>query len=151
MIIATWSHIMIHHSLTDDGKTVSWSAIRRYHEDVNGWRDIGYHAGVELINDDFEALIGRGWDQEGAHCKEGSMNRKALGICLVGNFDKALPPEGMMEVARDRVINPWMHAFGIKPERIVFHREYATYKSCPGTMFTFEYLNSFIPGVRVAT
>ena len=44
-----WTHIMIHHSATEDSQTLSWQAIRRFHmtDPEHLWADIGYHAGVE--------------------------------------------------------------------------------------------------------
>lgn len=143
-----WQRIMLHHSFTDDSGTVSWSAIRRFHMQERGWNDIGYHFGVELVSDTYEALVGRALDTYGAHCPEGNCNRDAIGICLVGNFDKAPPPDQQMIVLRDRLLNPLMDEFGITADRIIFHREFAPWKSCPGTALTFAYLKQFVPGVR---
>ena len=42
-------YIIFHHSLTKDGTVVDWEAMRRYHEQVNGWSDIGYHYGIERV------------------------------------------------------------------------------------------------------
>lgn len=154
----TWEYLMIHHSLTKDSQTVSWNAIRKYHTETNGWKDIGYHFGLEKIglssgtniipevDWSYEILLGRPLDLEGAHCKEGGMNHRAIGICVVGNFDTAPPAADMLDVLVHRLIIPLMLTFKIQANRIVFHREFAPYKSCPGTQFTKEMILSRIPG-----
>lgn len=141
-----WTHIMIHHSLTRDSETVSWSAIRDYHIKKQNWFDIGYHFGVEWAGLSYEALVGRPLDMFGAHCKEGGMNNKAIGICVVGNYDLVIPPSKALEVLCKRLIMPLARIYKIPvtKDRIVFHREYATYKSCPGFNFTKELMNPHI-------
>jgi hypothetical protein len=114
------------------------------------WSDIGYHAGVELADMDYEALVGRAWDTEGAHCKAGGMNHVALGLVLVGNFDQTPPPDAQLEVARDRILVPWMRMYGISPTNITPHRFHAPDRTCPGTAFTGELLARFIPGIPLS-
>ena len=143
-----WEAIVIHHSLTKDGKTVSAQAIRRYHMDVLGWTDTGYQFLVEDINGRWEALIGRGLDKAGSHTRQQGMNRKAIGVCLVGNFDIAPPQEGMLLFTVNKVVVPMMKVFGISLEDIYPHRKFATYKSCPGVKFPWV---TFINMVREAS
>jgi hypothetical protein len=132
------THVMLHHSLTADSDSVSWGAIRKYHVETKGWDDIGYHVGVEKIGDYYEVILGRAFDEDGAHCKEGGVNKFALGVCFVGNFDLAPPPAEMMTTAA-RHLRSIMADLGITAdaEHVVMHRQFATYKSCPGTQFPF--------------
>ena len=139
----TRTHIMIHHSLTGDGTTVSWGAIRNYHL-AQGWHDIGYHAGVELIGDHYEALLGRPETEEAAACRQGNMNKLALHLCIVGNFDLAPPADTLLRFAARYVVRPWLVRYNLLPEHIVGHREFATYKSCPGDMFDLESLRRLV-------
>lgn len=145
------THIVIHHSLTPDGKTVSWSAIRRFHttDPAHMFSDIGYHAGVELVGTDYEVFLGRPWDVEGSHCKAHGMNHISLGVCLVGNYDAAPPPEPMLDVMARYVVLPWMRIFGIMPAAVRFHRDWAPDRTCPGTMFTRALLARHVPGIVV--
>lgn len=141
----TKTHIMLHHSLTKDGGAVSWSAIEKYHREHEGWRDIGYHAGVECVTDNadlaayrFQALYGRGVLEQAAACPQALMNVKALHVCCVGNFDVEEPPRGLLLVLVNRILLPWMLQFGIAPDRIVGHRDFNEDKSCPGRLFDID-------------
>lgn len=128
------THIVIHHSLTADGQTVSWNAIRWYHTHTMGWNDVGYHAGLELIGSRYEILMGRMMDDIGAHCKEGGMNRTSLGICVVGNFDLAPVPSAQMDLLI-KFVRSLMFVFRIPFDNVKRHSDFAGYKSCPGTKF----------------
>jgi len=138
--------IMVHHSLTADGATVSWAAIERYHRETQKWADIGYHAGLERVEADpqspeaFQALIGRREDWTAAACKEGEMNRLALHVCVVGNFDLEAPSEALLARLCSRILRPWMHRYRLPASSIVGHRDYAHYKTCPGKLFDLDAL-----------
>ncbi|GAG26358.1 unnamed protein product [marine sediment metagenome] len=135
-------NIILHHSLTADSQTVSWGAIRRYHVHKLGWNGIGYHFGIELVDDHFEVIMGRMMNADGAHCKQQGMNRKSWGICLVGNFDLVRPEDSQLMVAKN-LIRALMEVGGIPKENVFPHRHFASYKSCPGGLFPFEeFINS---------
>jgi N-acetylmuramoyl-L-alanine amidase len=144
MLQRHWSYIMLHHSLTKDGQTVSWQAIRRYHKETLGWKDIGYHFGIEFIGaygntplpGGYEILMGRPLDQDGAHCAAQDMNHKAIGICFIGNFDEDPVPEGQWSqgVILARSLT---RLLDIPVSFIVPHRDYAP-KSCPGKLFDLD-------------
>lgn len=127
------SKIIIHHSATVDGRTFSWSAIKRYHTNELKWLDVGYHAGIELVDDDYFAIIGRPWDMDGAHTV--GQNSIALGLCFVGNFDTYEPDDDMLTTGAG-VVKLWRKLYDIPLSAIHKHSEYAN-KTCPGALFPF--------------
>jgi len=134
-----WKYLVIHHSVTADGKTFDYQAIKKYHIEVRGWLDIGYHFVVEKVNDQYEVIVGRPLTMNGAHCYQLNMNEQGIGICFVGNYDIAAPDEEMIAVAKKRIIIPLGKMFDIKWNGIIGHREVkGVTKTCPGTMFDMD-------------
>jgi len=131
-------HIIIHHSLTKDSGSVSWAAIRKYHTEVEHWKDVGYHFGVELVGDQFEVLLGRPETMVGAACTQQHMNERGIQVCCVGDYDTVAPPEPMLEVLVNRLLVPLCFRYNIIPANIQGHGVYATYKTCPGKLFNME-------------
>jgi N-acetylmuramoyl-L-alanine amidase len=164
----TPTHVTLHHSLTKDSGTASWQAIRRFHtshkcggdivpfKDVatlrdqgrhvsNPWRDIGYHYGIEAVNDHQEILVGRMMNETGAHCPQENMNRVSLGICFVGNFDIVMPPVDQWTLGV-RLVRSIVDLFDIPFDNIRGHRDYNSHKSCPGKLFNVDMFRAAVKG-----
>jgi N-acetylmuramoyl-L-alanine amidase len=124
--------IIIHHSLTKDGQVVDWDAIRKYHIEVNGWDDIGYHWGIERVGSNYVIQTGRSETTHGAHTK--GMNDKSIGVCVVGNYDLTEPSNEVLKVLTT-LCTDICKRYGLNPEDIETHHLYAGYKTCPGTKF----------------
>jgi hypothetical protein len=127
--------IVIHHSATTDSGTVSWGAIEDYHVKTNGWSDIGYHAGVEMVSGRPYAMFGRPIWAIAAAVKEEMMNTFGLHVCVVGDYDVQSVPDELLKTLAERVVKPWMNRWSLTVDDIVPHSKYATYKSCPGSKF----------------
>jgi hypothetical protein len=141
----TPNKVLVHCSATKDSGTVSWGAIRYYHTIVLGWRDIGYHAGVERVksgdHEYYEILMGRMWDEQGAH--EPEANADSLGICFVGDFDNEAPTLGQLIVGAKQIAY-WMRLFGISKDRVYGHNFFNPSKSCPGRLFNMDTLRGML-------
>jgi len=142
MLAIKWTHILIHHSATKDGRTLSFDDIRRIHVKERGWADIGYHFVCERVEDDWIVIAGRPLDRIGAHCANAHMNHKAIGFCFVGNYSEIEPPIEMLVKAVPH-IKALMEIFGIPVENVKGHRDFKD-TECPGKKFDLNLLRSFL-------
>lgn len=137
----TWTHIVLHHTATPSDNAAS---IDRFHRRVRGWRNgLGYHfvIGNGTRSDDGEIEVGQRWRQQlvGAHCQADDMNRKAIGICFVGNFETGPGPTDAQVLAGIGLVRHLARRFSILPENILGHREVPGGDTlCPGRFFPLE-------------
>ncbi len=166
-------YIIIHHSLSADGAEHNWEAIRRFHMSwrYNGntitpekaevlqaerkpvvapWSDIGYHFGVENVGGQYVVKTGRPLDKRGAHVGDGGFNIKSIGICAVGNFDKAEPPEEqwwttifLVRRLREHYATknnpiPVVHVLGHREAQAIAGVDKLQRKSCPGDRWNMD-------------
>lgn len=133
--------IIVHHSATDDTSSLSWNAIHKFHTQHQGWDDIGYHAGCELVRDDYIVVLGRPEFRTGSHTL--GHNHATLGFCFVGNYDLIEPSDRMLTIAAQRWFIPIMARYKLSPDDIMPHWAYAR-KSCPGKLFNMDRLRNAI-------
>ena len=135
-------YIIIHHSATQQGNAETF---RKAHK-AKGWRDIGYHyvVGNGTYSGDGEVETGRTEAEDGAHCSADGMNRKSIGICLVGDFDKQKPTPAQIE-ALERLCRDIMSRYKIPVSKVLGHGEVkGAATNCPGKNFDVEALRAML-------
>lgn len=108
--------------------------LRKYHQQHNGWRDIGYHW---VIEEDGAVVPGRPEEQVGAHV--GGFNDHTLGICVTGHGDFA-PFKPAQLASLVRLCARICGERKLPGIRVIGHREAplhgapSTAKTCPGVL-----------------
>lgn len=136
-----WSHIVIHHSGASNNTLHS---IDEDHRNNRNWEGIGYHFlignGVKTMDGFIEETFRYRQLKDGAHALTPDLfyNRHALGICLVGDFDKT-PPTPKQMVSLKKLIKKLVKEYDIPYKNILLHREVKA-TNCPGKMFPIDEL-----------
>lgn len=141
-----WEKITVHHSdaigsFNFDGSAANSGAavkrVQRIHQVENGWADIGYHFLVDARGRVFE---GRALQWQGAHAGNPSKNKRNIGVCVLGNFDK----EHLSQAARDALSNlldELRSSHKISVNAIYLHKEISN-TECPGAHLS-EWVNYY--------
>ena len=139
-----WKYIIVHHSATDEGSSLDF---HKYHLS-KGWdQGVGYHFVIDNGKKDKpDGLIETTprWlkQLDGAHCKASDMNTKAIGICLVGNFNKEDASSAQLK-SLIYLVNKLRKYYNIPSRCILGHRHVAGSKTdCPGKNFPWHAFKS---------
>jgi len=143
-----WTAIVIHHSGTENGNTAIFD---RWHREGNYWEGVGYDfvIGNGTDSGDGQVEVTFRWrgQRTGAHCKTPNnwANEKAVGICLVGNFNHTVPTAGQMQSLL-KLISFLQRRYGIAQSRIYGHNTTpgARATACPGKKFPMVRLKSML-------
>ena len=136
--------IIIHHSAGQDHPAFDVAGIRDWHLN-KGWRDIGYHLLIEKVKGRYEAILGRPFDERGAHCI--GQNQRSLGVCFIGDYTEVAPTVEMLRCGANHIAGLMrVIGLGISAETVTPHRaHWAT--DCPGKSFPMEQLVETIYGM----
>jgi len=131
-----WQAIVIHHSASPFGTAESLNAQAR----AAGLQGMGHHFVIGNGNgmDDGEVHVGYRWLRQspGAHTagpKGDWYNRNAIGVCVVGNFDRQKPTAAQLRRLGE-VVRALQAKFGIGADKVYLHRDLAPTTS-PGRLF----------------
>jgi LysM repeat protein len=132
-----WQYIVIHHSDVDTGTV---KGMDKYHREVRHMENgLAYHfvIGNGSGMGDGEIAVCRRWigQLDGGHLASNVQNRVAIGICLVGNFDKHQPTSRQMESLRV-LVEALMARCQLTPRAVKTHQQINIVQTrCPGSKF----------------
>jgi hypothetical protein len=144
-----WNAIVLHHSATENGNAAIFD---RMHREENHWDGVGYDfvIGNGTNSGDGQVEVTFRWKRQvpGAHCggtPDNWANEKAVGICLVGNFNKTIPTAKQMQ-SLVRLLRFLQKRYGIPTSQIYGHRSTpgARVTECPGRNFPLQGLKQML-------
>jgi LysM repeat protein len=130
-----WRYIIIHHSGTSVGNAAIFDRSHRRRRMENG---LAYHfvIGNGKGAADGEIEVGGRWTRQlqGGHVRSRRMNEVAIGICLVGNFDKTHPTKKQMD-SLTLLVKYLIGKCSVPKKRVVGHGGVQR-TDCPGKNFS---------------
>ena len=140
-----WTAIILHHSATKYGNAAIFD---KWHRERNHWKGIGYDfvIGNGTRSGDGEVEVTYRWRQQkvGAHCGGTAgnwANKEAVGICLVGNFNKRSPTAKQMSSLK-KLMRFLQKRYYVSDEMVYGHKYTpgARVTDCPGKWFSMSQL-----------
>ncbi len=132
-----WRRIVIHHSGTDGGSVEGFDRYHREELEIPG--GVKYHFvignGNGMTNGRVRETIRWKRRKPGPQTGKKNIDRRAIGICLVGNFNKNRPNRSQL-VSLVQLLRRLCHHFGIPSEKVKGANEWRPgYTDSPGRHF----------------
>lgn len=138
-----WEYVVLHHSATDEGNASNFD---RYHREKRKWsHGLAYHFVIGNGNGsgNGEIEVGDRWKKQihGAHTANMNLNRIAIGICLVGNFEEDNKPTKNQLESLASLVNYVSKRYKIPESNIIMHNQVNQKgTACPGKNFPYKTL-----------
>lgn len=142
-----WKYIVIHHSGTTEG---SVKGMDNYHRQVRHMENgLAYHFVIGNGNGmgNGEIAVGNRWRKQldGGHLASLAQNKVAIGICLVGNYDRT-PPTSAQLKSLNALVRSLMTRCNISASNVKTHQQINVIGTkCPGSKFPTK---SFLAGLK---
>jgi hypothetical protein len=131
-----WTMIICHHSALRKGNAATYDREHRKRGMENG---LAYHflIGNGVDSGDGEIEIGSRWQKQikGGHVRSDEINEVAIGICLVGNFEKEKPTENQLAALRELLCYLRDDVVNQKVKFTVHSKADPRHTACPGKHF----------------
>jgi len=132
-----WKHIVVHHSADSNNST---RGMEHYHRRVRRMENgLAYHfvIGNGVKTTDGKIYVGDRWKRQirGGHLASSALNEVAIGICLVGNFEKTLPT-AKQRTSLKALVSHLRKRTGVPFSQVRTHRHINPKPTiCPGRRF----------------
>ncbi len=145
-----WKYIVVHNSGTRQGNAKIFDYYHRHTRGMPNGLAYQFVIGNGSSSGNGEVEIGERWKKQinGGHVHSDYLNNIAIGICLVGDFNRDAPTKQQLEALdelirylRDRVGKSEGRVCIVKPHRAINPPQWPT--DCPGDKFPFAWLRRF--------
>ncbi|KAK2916790.1 hypothetical protein QQF64_025402 [Cirrhinus molitorella] len=136
-------YLFIHHTYspsrpctTFDQCASDMRSMQQYHQQTNGWSDIGYSF---VAGSDGNMYEGRGWNWVGAHTS--GYNSQGYGVCFIGDYTSVLPITSAMNMVRYDFTSCAIDGGRLSSSYSLYGHRQASSTECPGNTLYREIQN----------
>jgi hypothetical protein len=146
-----WQYIVVHNSGTRQGNAAAFDYYHRHFRRMQNGLAYHFVVGNGTSTGNGQVEIGDRWRRQinGGHVHSDYLNNIALGICLVGDFNRDQPTraqldccEELIRYLRQRCGKVGDHWPIVKPHRDINPPRWPT--DCPGDVFPYSWFRRFL-------